>query len=131
MLSFSPIAPLAAKRRFVRIVPIAFVTYSLAFLDRINYGFGAAGGMGHDMGMSDRDSAAVSASFFLGYFLLQIPGASYAAKGSAKRLVFWALLLWGCLSALTGLVTSVSVLLALRFLLGAVEGVVMPAMLVY
>src|SRR2546423_12498242 len=100
MLSFSPIASLAAKRRFVRIVPIAFVTYSLAFLDRINYGFGAAGGMGHDMGMSDRDSAAVSASFFLGYFLLQSPRASYAAKRSAKQLGFLAVLHLGILSGL-------------------------------
>ena len=121
----------AADRRFLRIVPIAFVTYSLAFLDRINYGFGAAGSMGRDLGMSEKDSAAVSASFFLGYFLLQIPGASYASKQSAKRLIFWALIFWGTLSGLTGLVSSVPALLALRFLLGAVEGVVMPAMLVY
>ena len=124
-------APPAAEKRFARIVPIAFVTYSLAFLDRINYGFGAAGAMGRDLGMSESDSAAISASFFLGYFLLQIPGASYASKRSAKKLIFCALLLWGILSGLTGLVSSVRVLLILRFLLGAVEGVVMPAMLVY
>lgn len=126
-----PASPPAAERRFARIVPIAFVTYSLAFLDRINYGFAAAGDMARDLGMSERDSAAISASFFLGYFLLQIPGASYAAKRSAKKLIFGALLLWGSLSGLTGLAHSVPALLVLRFLLGAVEGVVMPAMLVY
>jgi sugar phosphate permease len=130
-LSDSLITPAAAQRRFTRIVPIAFVTYSLAFLDRINYGFGAAGGMASDLGMSERDSAAASASFFLGYFLLQVPGAAYAAKRSAKKLVFGALLLWGCLSAFTGLATSVPVLLVVRFFLGAAEGVVMPAMLIY
>lgn len=121
----------ALRLRFARIIPIAFVTYSLAFLDRINFGFGVAGQMGRDLHMSDRDSALVSASFFLGYFLFQIPGASYAARRSAKGLIFWALILWGGLSALTGLVHSVSLLLLVRFLLGAVEGVVMPAMLVY
>jgi sugar phosphate permease len=121
----------AAQRRFARIVPIAFVTYSLAFLDRINYGFGVAGQMGQDLGMTEQYSAAISASFFLGYFVFQIPGASYASKYSAKRLVFWALILWGGLSSLTGVVHSVRLLLLLRFLLGAVEGVVMPAMLVY
>ena len=126
-----PVTVAAADKRFMRIVPIAFVTYSLAFLDRINYGFGAAGRMAQDLGMSERDSAAVSASFFLGYFLLQIPGASYASKRSAKKLIFGALILWGALSGMTGLVTSVPALLAVRFFLGAVEGVVMPAMLVY
>jgi sugar phosphate permease len=125
------ITPAAAKRRFTRVVPIAFVTYSLAFLDRINYGFGAAGGMASDLGMTERGSAAASASFFLGYFLLQVPAATYASKRSAKKLVFGALLLWGCLSAFTGLATSVPLLLIARFFLGAAEGVVMPAMLIY
>jgi sugar phosphate permease len=125
------LTPPAAERRFARIIPVAFVTYSLAFLDRINYGFAAAGDMARDLGMSERDSAAISASFFLGYFLLQIPGASYAAQRSAKKLIFGALILWGALSGLTGLVSTVPALLVLRFLLGAVEGVVMPAMLVY
>ncbi|MEJ1973925.1 MAG: MFS transporter [Lacunisphaera sp.] len=131
MVQSSASAAPALRRRFARIVPIAFVTYSLAFLDRINFGFGVAGQMGRDLQMSDRDSAAISASFFLGYFLFQIPGASYASKYSAKRLVFWALILWGGFSALTGLVHTVPLLLVVRFLLGAIEGVVMPAMLVY
>lgn len=119
------------QRRFIRIVPLAFVTYSLAFLDRVNYGFAAAGRMAADLGINERASAAISASFFLGYFLFQIPGAAYASHRSAKRLIFWALLFWGALSGATGLLSSLPSLLAVRFLLGAVEGVVMPALLVY
>jgi sugar phosphate permease len=128
MSSFSPAL---AQRRFSRVVPIAFITYSLAFLDRVNYGFGVAGGMARELGMSDQHSALASASFFLGYLLLQIPAASYAANRSAKRIVFWALLLWGGLSTSVGLISSVPLLILSRFLLGAAEGVVMPAMLVY
>jgi len=33
-----------AKQRWLRLIPIAFITYSLAYLDRANYGFGAAAG---------------------------------------------------------------------------------------
>ena len=34
-----------AKSRWIRLIPVAFITYSLAYLDRANYGFGVAGGM--------------------------------------------------------------------------------------
>src|SRR4051812_41920189 len=112
MSSFSPAL---AQRRFSRVVPIAFITYSLAFLDRVNYGFGVAGGMARELGMSDQHSALASASFFLGYLLLQIPAASYAANRSAKQIVFWALLLWGGLSTSVGLISSVPLLILSRF----------------
>jgi hypothetical protein len=31
-----------AKSRWYRLVPVAFITYSLAYLDRANFGFAAA-----------------------------------------------------------------------------------------
>ena len=34
-----------AKKRWLRLIPIVFITYSLAYLDRANYGFGAAAGL--------------------------------------------------------------------------------------
>lgn len=123
--------PPLSSIRFARIVPLAFITYSLAYLDRVNYGFGAAAGMAESLGITEATSALLSAVFFAGYLLFQIPGASYASRRSGKRLIFWALILWGGLSALTGVITSVPLLLLDRFLLGAVEGVVMPAMLVW
>jgi len=124
------VAPGAASR-FARVVPLAFITYSLAYLDRVNYGFGAAGGMAQTLGITENESALISASFFLGYFLFQIPGAAFAARRSAKLLIFWTLILWGVLSSLTGIVKTIPMLLLVRFLLGTVEGVVMPAMLVW
>ncbi|MBC7827447.1 MAG: MFS transporter, partial [Chitinophagaceae bacterium] len=61
----------------------------------------------------------------------QIPGAHYAAKRSAKKLVFWSLLFWGSLAAATGIVSNVSWLIVIRFMLGVVESAVMPAMLIF
>ncbi len=123
--------PPAAARRFARIVPLAFITYSLAYLDRVNYGFGAAGGMAKSLGITDNISALISAMFFLGYFISQIPGAAFASRRSVKSLIFWTLIGWGVLSGLTGVVTSIPALVAVRFLLGVVEGAVMPAMLIW
>lgn len=38
-----------APRRWWYIIPIVFFTYSLAYLDRANYGFAAASGMAEDL----------------------------------------------------------------------------------
>ena len=35
--------------RWWRITPIVFITFSFAYLDRVNYSFAAAGGIGHDL----------------------------------------------------------------------------------
>ncbi|MFC7441795.1 MFS transporter [Laceyella putida] len=120
-----------AGNRWLRLIPIVFVTYSLAYLDRANYGFGAAAGMAKDLHITESVSSLIGALFFLGYFFFQIPGAHYAEKKSAKKLVFWSLILWGLLATATGLLSSVTGLLVVRFLLGVVESVVMPAMLVF
>jgi sugar phosphate permease len=117
--------------RFLRVMPLAFITYSLAYLDRQNYGLAEAAGMKDTLHVGAGIGSLLPALFFLGYCLFQIPGAAYAAHHSAKRLIFWALLLWGILSALTGMVLNVPLLISARVLLGVVEGVVFPALLVF
>lgn len=123
--------PTRRALRFARVVPLAFITYSLAYLDRVNWGYAESGGMKQTLGISAQLASFTAAAFFIGYVLFQIPGASYAAHRSAKRIIFWALLLWGALSVLTGLVKSVPMLVAVRILLGMVEGVVFPSLLVF
>src|SRR3989337_4255964 len=119
-----------AKSRWYRLIPVAFITYSLAYLDRANFGFGAAGGMAEDLNITAATSSLLGSLFFLGYFFFQIPGALYAANRSAKKLIFWSLILWGALAMATGMVSDVSALIVIRFMLGVVESAVMPAMLI-
>jgi len=119
-----------AARRWIRLIPIAFITYSFAYLDRANFGFAAAGGMARDLSISPEVLSLLGSLFFLGYFFFQVPGAHYAAKKSAKKLIFWSLILWGILAALTGMVSAVNLLIGIRFVLGIVESAVMPAMLI-
>jgi sugar phosphate permease len=120
-----------AKRRWIRLIPIAFITYSLAYLDRANFGFATAGGMGKDLNITAATSSLLGALFFLGYFFFQIPGALYAANKSARKLIFWSLILWGALATATGLISNVGALIVIRFMLGVVESAVMPAMLIF
>ncbi|MFJ5759215.1 MFS transporter [Neobacillus sp. NPDC093182] len=119
-----------AKKRWFYLIPIAFITYSLAYLDRANYGFGAASGLAKDLDITAATSSLLGALFFLGYFFFQVPGAAYAEKKSAKVLIFWSLIAWGLLATFTGMVTNVKLLFVIRFSLGVVESAVMPSMLV-
>jgi len=119
-----------ARARWFRMIPIVFITYSLAYLDRANFGFAAAGGMTEDLHISKGMSSLLGSLFFLGYFFFQIPGAQYAAHKSAKKLIFFSLILWGGLAAATGMVSNVGALIVIRFMLGVVESAVMPAMLI-
>ncbi|MEI2605582.1 MFS transporter [Erwinia aphidicola] len=125
------IAAALPASRWGKLIPIAFITYSLAYLDRANYGFGAAAGLAEDLNITPAISSLLGALFFLGYFCFQVPGGIYAEKHSAKRLIFWSLVLWGALAAATGMVYNVVLLAAIRFLLGVAESVVMPAMLIF
>lgn len=120
-----------ARQRWIRLIPVAFITYSLAYLDRANFGFAAAGGMADDLNITPAMSSLLSSLFFLGYFFFQIPGALYAASKSAKKLIFWSLILWGALAMATGMISNVSFLIVIRFMLGVVESAVMPAMLIF
>ncbi|KVG66611.1 MFS transporter [Burkholderia pseudomultivorans] len=120
-----------APRRWWTIMPIVFITYSLAYLDRANYGFASAAGINQDLGIGKGLSSLIGALFFLGYFFFQIPGAIYAERRSVKKLVFVSLVLWGGCAALTGIVSNIPSLMAIRFVLGVVEAAVMPAMLIY
>ncbi|VEI15136.1 Inner membrane transport protein RhmT [Serratia plymuthica] len=121
---------LAAKRWWY-IMPIVFITYSLAYLDRANFSFASAAGINDDLGITKGMSSLLGALFFLGYFFFQIPGAIYAERRSVKKLIFWCLILWGGCASLTGVVSNIPMLAAIRFILGVVEAAVMPAMLIY
>ncbi|MGQ6588012.1 MFS transporter [Serratia sp. IR-2025] len=123
-------ATVAAKRWWY-IMPIVFITYSLAYLDRANFSFASAAGINEDLGITKGMSSLLGALFFLGYFFFQISGAIYAERRSVKKLIFWCLILWGGCASLTGVVSNIPMLAAIRFILGVVEAAVMPAMLIY
>ena len=86
------------RRRWLYLMPVVFVTYSLAYLGRSNFGFGAAAGLAASLHITESRAAFLGSVFFLGYFLFQVPAATYAVRRSATRLVFFALISWGILS---------------------------------
>ena len=114
------------RKRWTRILPAVFITYSLAYLDRANYGFGAAAGLAQTLHISGYQSSLLGALFFLGYCLPQIPGIILVQRYSARLLIFAALVAWGGFAALTGVIRTYWLLALDRFLLGVAESFVFP-----
>jgi sugar phosphate permease len=117
------------RKRWLYLLPAVFVTYSLAYLDRANYGFGAAAGLAETLHITESQTALLGSLFFLGYFLFQVPGIAYARRRNASRLIFYTLIVWGMLAALTGVIRSFWLLALDRLLLGVAESLIFPAML--
>ena len=119
-----------AARRWWTIMPIVFITYSLAYLDRANYGFAAAAGI---PGPRDQQGPVVADRRAVLPRLLLLPDSRRDLCGTPQREearvrqpdpV-------GRVRALTGVVSNIPSLMAIRFVLGVVEAAVMPAMLIY
>jgi sugar phosphate permease len=125
-----PPQPAGLRRRWLFLMPVVFVTYSLAYLGRSNFGFGAAAGLAKSLNITESRAAFLGSVFFLGYFLFQVPAATYAIRRSATRLVFFALISWGILSALTGVIRNYWLLVVDRTVLGVAESLIMPSMLI-
>lgn len=118
------------RRRWLYLMPAVFVTYSLAYLGRSNFGFGAAAGLAASLNITESRAAFLGSVFFFGYFLFQVPAATYATRKSATRLVFFALISWGAFSALTGVIRDYWLLVIDRLLLGVAESLIFPSMLI-
>jgi MFS family permease len=117
------------SQRWLHIIPVAFIMYTIAFIDRTNISL-ALPSMSRDLHMDPTQAGDAAGIFFWGYMLLQIPGVYLAQKWSAKRFVSILLVLWGICSVACGLVHTARQFWVMRFLLGVAEGGVWPATLV-
>lgn len=117
------------SQRWLHIIPVAFLMYTIAFVDRTNISL-ALPAMSRALHMNPTQAGDAAGIFFWGYILLQIPGGHLAERWSAKRFVSILLVLWGVCSVACGLVQTWRQFWVMRFLLGIAEGGVWPAVLV-
>lgn len=120
----------ARTRVAVRLLPFLFVLYVANYVDRTNIAY-ATLGMKGDLGLTDAVFGTASGIFFIGYLVLQIPGALLVERWSARRLLAITLITWGAVTTLTGLVRTPTELYGARFLLGAAEAAFFPGVIVY
>jgi ACS family tartrate transporter-like MFS transporter len=125
--------PIAVRtRRSVtrRLAPFLFVLYVLNYLDRVNISY-AALQMTSDLKFSNAVFGFGAGIFFIGYFLLQIPGTMLVELWSARKFIGATLIVWGGLATLTGLIHNAQQFYWIRFFLGAAEAGFFPGVIVY
>jgi ACS family tartrate transporter-like MFS transporter len=113
-----------------RILSLAFLLYLIAFLDRANVAY-AKTQMSLDLGFSEAVYGFGAGLFFLGYVLLEIPGALIVVKWGARFWISRILLTWGICTVLVGLIHSPFQFYAARFTLGLAEAGLFPGLVVY
>jgi MFS transporter, ACS family, tartrate transporter len=113
-----------------RLLPLLFLLYVVAYLDRINVGF-AALQMKDQLGFSDTVYGLGAGIFFAGYFLFQVPSNLVLNRMGARRWIAILMILWGIISAGMLLVASATSFYTLRFLLGAAEAGFFPGVIFY
>lgn len=113
-----------------RLLPFLFLLYIIAFLDRMNIS-AAALEMPHDLGLNDKVVGLGAGMFFIGYLVLEIPGALLAEKWSARRWIARIMISWGIITALMAFVRTAHEFYLVRFLVGAAEAGFFPAVIVY
>jgi len=113
-----------------RLMPYLFVLFVIAYLDRVNVGY-AALQMKGDLSFTDEILGFGAGIFFLGYFLLEIPGSILVEKWSARRWIARIMISWGIVAILMGFVQTKNQFYVLRFLLGLAEAGFFPGLVVY
>ena len=121
----------ARMKAYFRLVPIVFLCYVIAYVDRNNVGL-AAPKMIKDMPAFDGKVIGFgSGLFFIGYFMLEIPGTLLVELWSARKWISRIMITWGFAAAATALVKTPWQFYAARFFLGLAEAGFFPGAIVY
>jgi MFS family permease len=128
-----------------RLIPLLFLCYIAAFLDRVNVGF-AKLQMAGDLALSDAMYGFGAGVFFIGYFVFEVPSNLILQKVGARRwiariMVSWGIISscfmftgsvhWGPIATAFGCTDAEFTFYLLRFLLGVAEAGFFPGVILY
>ena len=113
-----------------RIIPLLFLCYVVAYLDRVNVGF-AKLQMVNDLKLSDTVYGLGAGMFFVGYCLFEVPANLLLYRVGARKVLTRIMITWGAISALTMFVSTPTEFYVIRFLLGIAEAGFFPGMILY
>jgi MFS transporter, ACS family, tartrate transporter len=113
-----------------RLLPFLFLLYIVAYLDRMNVGF-AALQMQKQLGFNDVVYGRAAGTFFLGYFVFQLPSNLILERLGARRWIVVLMVTWGIISSSLVFVTTPRSFYVLRFCLGLAEAGFFPGIVLY
>jgi len=113
-----------------RLMPLLFIGYVVAYLDRVNVGF-AKLQMLNDLHFSEAMYGFGAGIFFVGYFFFEVPSNLLMHRVGARRWIARIMVTWAVISAATAWVTSPTMFYVLRFVLGIAEAGFFPGLVLY
>ena len=118
-------------------MPFLIVAYLTAYLDRANVGIAKLQMQGA-LHLTDEMIGFGAGVFFIGYFLLELPGTLIVERWSARRWLARIMITWGAVATLSGFAGMFPLgfsvrhqFYCFRFLLGAAEAGFFPGVVVY
>jgi ACS family tartrate transporter-like MFS transporter len=121
----------ARAKAYRRLIPLLFLCYVIAYVDRTNVSIAALTMTKDLQGFTNAVFGFGSGVFFIGYFLLEIPGTLLVEKWSARKWISRIMVSWGIMAALTAMVKTPMQFYTIRFLLGLAEAGFFPGVIVY
>ena len=118
------------KKVTLRLIPFLFLAFTISILDRVNIGF-AALQMNKDLGFSNAVFGFGAGIFFLGYFLLEVPGSAIMTKIGPRKWISRIMVSWAIIAVLMAFVKTPGQFYTARFLLGVAEASFYPCMVYY
>jgi MFS family permease len=114
-----------------RVIPVLFVCYIAAYLDRVNVGFAKLQMQADVPQISDAVYGLGAGIFFLGYFIFEVPSNILMEKVGARFWIARIMVSWGIVSCLMIFVNSPWMFYGLRLLLGIAEAGFFPGVILY
>jgi D-galactonate transporter len=117
-----------------RLIPLMFICYIIAYVDRINIGFAKMQlqeVLGVDDSVFDSLYGIGAGLFFIGYFLFEVPSNLILQRVGARIWIARIMIVWGIVSSAMMFIHNIAGFYTVRFLLGIAEAGFYPGMILY
>ena len=108
------------KARYT-VLSLIWLAWLLSFLDRMVMSVSLPF-IGRDLNLDTTQQGLIISAFFVGYAAFQIPGGFLADRFGARKIMAIGIAWWSVFTSLTGMVFTLPLMLAVRFLFGIGEG---------
>jgi ACS family tartrate transporter-like MFS transporter len=117
-----------------RLIPLLFICYIIAYVDRINVGFAKLQlqeVLGVDEGVFGSVYGLGAGLFFIGYFIFEVPSNLILQRIGARIWIARIMIVWGIVSSSMMFIGSTKAFYFIRFLLGVAEAGFYPGVILY
>jgi ACS family tartrate transporter-like MFS transporter len=117
-----------------RLIPLLFLCYIIAYIDRINVGF-AKMQLREVLGVDEAVFGSIyglgAGLFFIGYFLFEVPSNLILQRVGARIWIARIMIIWGFVAVAMMFISSTTAFYFMRFLLGVAEAGFYPGVILY